>query len=160
MANYIAAKESIVKNQTRDDLCVLNYNDEVLRAFGKTLEQKVVLFSSTETLDAGLYLQENEILWARNGKDRAYYFGGKLNILGAHNYENVGSGCTLRWHGRADGDYPGGTGEAFRAVDTVSSFLQKRMTLPLQRFQGTNPDAAIKGILCHEPQDSPDRWWL
>ena len=30
MENYIAAKESITKNQTQDDTCVLNYEDEVL----------------------------------------------------------------------------------------------------------------------------------
>ena len=34
MENYIAVKESITMNQTESDLCVLNYDDPVLRAFG------------------------------------------------------------------------------------------------------------------------------
>ena len=46
MENYIAAKESITKNQTADDICVLNYEDEVLREFGAGLQTKVIYFSS------------------------------------------------------------------------------------------------------------------
>ena len=147
MANYIAAKESIVKNQTRDDLCVLNYNDEVLRAFGKTLEQKVVLFSSTETLDAGLYLQENEILWARNGKTEHIISVEELNILGAHNYENVMAAVAL-----CDGmGVPMETIReglrAFHAVEHRIEFVCKKNDIAFYNdSKGTNPDAAIKGI--------------
>ena len=147
MANYIAAKESIVKNQTRDDLCVLNYNDEVLRAFGRTLEQKVVLFSSTETLDAGLYLQENEILWARNGKTEHIISVEELNILGAHNYENVMAAVAL-----CDGmGVPMETIReglrAFHAVEHRIEFVCKKNDIAFYNdSKGTNPDAAIKGI--------------
>lgn len=147
MANYIAAKESIVKNQTRDDLCVLNYNDEVLRAFGKTLEQKVVLFSSTETLDAGLYLQENEILWARNGKTEHIISVEELNILGAHNYENVMAAVAL-----CDGmGVPMETIREglrdFHAVEHRIEFVCKKNDIAFYNdSKGTNPDAAIKGI--------------
>ena len=50
MENYIAAKESITKNQRQGDVCVLNYEDEVLREFGETLPFKVVYFSSARKL--------------------------------------------------------------------------------------------------------------
>ena len=46
MEQYIAAKESITKNQKPTDLCVLNYEDEVLRAFGEQLSTRVMWFSS------------------------------------------------------------------------------------------------------------------
>ena len=35
MECYIETKESITKNQTKDEVCVLNYEDEVLLEFGK-----------------------------------------------------------------------------------------------------------------------------
>ena len=35
MENYADVKKSIAKNQTADEFCVLNYDDEVLRAFAK-----------------------------------------------------------------------------------------------------------------------------
>lgn len=35
MEEYIRVKEVSPKNQTMDDLCVLNYEDEILRPFGE-----------------------------------------------------------------------------------------------------------------------------
>lgn len=48
MENYTAVKESITKNQGRDGICVLNYEDEVLRKFGESLPLKVIYFSSRD----------------------------------------------------------------------------------------------------------------
>ena len=50
LENYIAIKESITKNQDENDFCVLNYNDPVLREFGKTPRCKVIFFSSSVIL--------------------------------------------------------------------------------------------------------------
>ena len=62
MECYIETKESITKNQKEGDVCVLNYEDPVLREFGETLKDiKVVYFSSLRTLKQGFYLKEDEI---------------------------------------------------------------------------------------------------
>ena len=37
MEEYIRVKELIVKNQKPEDVCVLNYEDPVLREFGKNI---------------------------------------------------------------------------------------------------------------------------
>lgn len=47
MECYIETKESITKNQTAGDTCVLNYEDEVLRRFGETLQTKVVFSAAS-----------------------------------------------------------------------------------------------------------------
>ena len=44
MENYISAKEAITRNQTKDDYCVLNYEDDVLRVFGEETEATPFLF--------------------------------------------------------------------------------------------------------------------
>lgn len=46
MENYINTKMSITKNQGRDQLCVLNYEDEVLRERAAALPCRVAFFSS------------------------------------------------------------------------------------------------------------------
>lgn len=48
-------------NQTAEDTCVLNYEDEVLREFGETLQTKVLYFSSKRKLDKGIYLDDGNI---------------------------------------------------------------------------------------------------
>ena len=57
MEEYIRVKELIVKNQRPEDVCVLNYEDEVLREFGKDIVPKTVCFSSVRKLDEGIYLE-------------------------------------------------------------------------------------------------------
>lgn len=147
MENYIAAKESIVKNQSKEDVCVLNYNDEVLRDFGKTLEQNVIYFSSTEVLEEGLYLDGNEIMWARNGGSEPIISVEELHILGAHNYENAMAAIAL-----CDGmGVPMQTIcdglRAFHAVEHRIEFVCKKNDIAFYNdSKGTNPDAAIKGI--------------
>lgn len=147
MENYIAAKESIVKNQSKEDVCVLNYNDEVLRDFGKTLEQNVIYFSSTEVLEEGLYLDGNEIMWARNGVSEPIISVEELHILGAHNYENAMAAIAL-----CDGmGVPMQTIcdglRAFHAVEHRIEFVCKKNDIAFYNdSKGTNPDAAIKGI--------------
>ena len=66
MEAYIAAKERIAKNQTKDDVCVLNYEDEVLRGFGEKVSADVLYFSSRRKLNRGVYLDGTTIVCAVN----------------------------------------------------------------------------------------------
>ena len=57
MEDYIAAKEDIAKNQTAEDICVLNYEDaDACVQFGEKLKAKVLYFSSQRKLKQGIYL--------------------------------------------------------------------------------------------------------
>ena len=70
MENYAAVKESITKNQWKvreDDYCVLNYDDKVLREFGKTIKNPVY-FSRKEKPSKGAYL-DGRIIRYFDGKD-------------------------------------------------------------------------------------------
>ena len=62
MEEYIRVKELITKNQGPEDVCVLNYEDEVLRKFGENIVPKVVYFSSLRKLDQGIYLDGDQII--------------------------------------------------------------------------------------------------
>ena len=54
MEEYIRVKELITENQGTEDVCVLNYEDEVLREFGKHLTPRVVYFCSGRKLDESI----------------------------------------------------------------------------------------------------------
>ena len=62
MENYAAVKESITKNQTKDDFCVLNHEDSWLKAFAPKCPAQVIWFSSKEKLERGYYLVGSKIL--------------------------------------------------------------------------------------------------
>ena len=89
MEEYIRVKESIAKNQGEEDTCVLNYEDEALREFGKTLKCQVLFFSSLRTLEQGIYLEEGRITYRNGEKKTVICHVSELNLPGRHNYENV-----------------------------------------------------------------------
>ena len=66
---YIDTKFLITKNQGPDEICVLNYEDDVLRKRADELSCKVVFFSSRTKLDNGIYMDgERNIYLADQGR--------------------------------------------------------------------------------------------
>ena len=59
MENYIAMKSRIFENQAPDDICVLNYDNDITRAMKPP--SRVVCFSAKELLDSGVYLRDGFI---------------------------------------------------------------------------------------------------
>ncbi|MBR1571541.1 MAG: UDP-N-acetylmuramoyl-L-alanine--D-glutamate ligase [Lachnospiraceae bacterium] len=147
MENYIAAKESITRNQKSTDTCVLNYEDEVLRKFGESLDQKVVFFSSERKLDNGLYVEGDEIRFAKAGVDSLVINVNDLNILGKHNFENVMAAVAMADAIGVPMDVIVEGLKNFHAVEHRIEFVCKKRDIDFYNdSKGTNPDAAIKGI--------------
>ena len=91
MENYIAAKEAITMNQTKDDYCILNYENAYTREFGeKRCPAAVVFFSSARRLDNGLFYEGEDIYLAKNGEaQRLLNVKTDMNLVGVCNIENV-----------------------------------------------------------------------
>ncbi|PNV61459.1 UDP-N-acetylmuramoyl-L-alanine--D-glutamate ligase [Clostridium sp. chh4-2] len=149
MECYIQVKESITMNQTKDDVCVLNYDDEVLREFGKNeeLQPKVVYFSSSQKLEEGVYL-DGDIIVYKHGKTVTEVADvHELQLLGKHNYENVMAAVAIA----VNMDVPM---ETIRKVVKEFKAVEHRIEFVMERFgvkyyndsKGTNPDAAIQAI--------------
>ena len=63
MEAYIEAKENIAKNQTPEDICVLNYEDEETRKMADEFQASVLFFSSKHKLEQGIYLDGEDIVY-------------------------------------------------------------------------------------------------
>ena len=147
MEEYIRVKERIAVNQTPEDTCVLNYEDEVLRSFGETLQTKVIWFSSRRELEEGLFLRGDQILFRVNGEEIPVVRTGDLKILGEHNYENVMAAVAIAWAFGVPMDSIRKSACAFTAVEHRIEFVMEKDGVAYYNdSKGTNPDAAIKGI--------------
>ena len=147
MEAYIEAKESVTKKQTTADTCVLNYEDEVLRAFGEQLHTKVLFFSSRRKLERGLYLEGEEIFYADEHGPQLVIHVDDLNILGLHNYENVMAAVGMALSIGVPMDKIVEVLKRFQAVEhRIEYVTEKRGVKFYNDSKGTNPDAAIKGI--------------
>ena len=149
MENYIAAKERITSGQSADDVCVLNYEDEVLRAFGETLKKRmhVVYFSSARALRDGLYLDGEKIIYAVDGSEELICKTGELQLLGKHNYENVMAASAMALSYGVPMDTIREVLRSFTAVEHRIEYVDEIDGVRYYNdSKGTNPDAAIQGI--------------
>ena len=82
-------EESITKNQTKEDTCVLNYEDPYTRAFGERCPASVIWFSSAEKLAEGYYLEGEDIIRSIGGVTEKLLNINEMKLIGTHNVENV-----------------------------------------------------------------------
>ena len=147
MECYIETKEMITKNQTKENTCVLNYEDEALRSFAKECPAKVIFFSSQNKLSEGFYLDGENIIYAHDGKEEQVINVNELNILGKHIYENVMAAWAMSVAICVPMDKIVEVLKQFVAVEhRIEYVTQKRGVKFYNDSKGTNPDAAIQGI--------------
>jgi UDP-N-acetylmuramoylalanine--D-glutamate ligase len=151
MENYIAIKESITLNQTAKDICVLNYDDPVLREFGspenERRKSRVIFFSSRQQLAEGYYLEGDMICYAHNGRVSEIVDTRELNLLGRHNYENVMAAIAISSSMGVSIDRIRRVVKEFKAVEHRIEFVLERSGVRYYNdSKGTNPDAAIQAV--------------
>lgn len=147
MENYIKAKEDITKNQDENNLCVLNYEDKVLRDFADNLNTKVIFFSSKRELDDGLYFDSENIIYSVSCQKVIICNVSELNLLGIHNYENVMAAVAIALGMNVPLEYIKKAIINFKAVEhRIEYVTEKNKVKYYNDSKGTNPDAAIKAI--------------
>ena len=147
--NYGNVKFSITKNQTMDDVTVLNYDDEHTRAMGEKAKDHchVVYFSRLEKPAGGVYVEDGDIILEDGDKKINVLAIKDLKLMGAHNVENVLAAVGISYYMGVPVDVIRDVATSFKAVahrieyvDTVDGVAYYNDS------EGTNPDAAIKGI--------------
>lgn len=147
MEAYVEAKESIVKNQTKEDYCVLNYEDLYTKDFGNRAPGTVIWFSSARKLNNGFYLEEDVIYKAVDGKAEALLNTAETKLLGTHNMENIMAAIAICDAFGVPMESILNSVRAFRAVEHRIEYVATKNGVDYYNdSKGTNPDAAIKGI--------------
>ncbi len=147
MEAYIEAKESIARNQSEHETCVLNYEDEELRKFGEKTKASVLYFSSVRKLDTGVYLDGTAILYAKDGVCEEVCHTEELQILGVHNFENVMAAVAMAVAYGTPMEVIREAVKQFKGVEhRIEYVCEKNGVVYYNDSKGTNPDAAIKAI--------------
>lgn len=147
MEEYIRVKELIVKNQKPEDVCVLNYEDSVLREFGKNIVPQTVYFSSERRLEKGIFLEDGQIILKTEDQEISLVKTDDLKLLGKHNFENVMAAAAMAYYAGVSVESIRKSICEFTAVEhRIEYVTEKNGVVYYNDSKGTNPDAAIKGI--------------
>ncbi len=147
MDNYIAMKENIAKNQTMSEVCVLNYDDEILREMAKRLKTRVLFYSSTHKLEEGLYLDNEDIYYSIQGRKEFVVNINEVKVLGKHNYENIMAATGMALSLGVPMEFIHTALVNFRAVEHRIEYVENINGVTYYNdSKGTNPDASIKAV--------------
>ena len=151
MEEYIRVKELIAVNQTKENYCILNYEDKELREFAERCPATPVFFSSERRLPQGIFLEGDRIIMKTEDEETEIVKTGDLYLLGKHNYENVMAAAAMAWYAGVPVEIIRRTVMAFKAVPHRIEFVEEIDGVAYYNdSKGTNPDAAIKGIQAME----------
>lgn len=147
MENYVAAKEAVCKNQTKEETCVLNYENSYTRAFGDRCPARVVWFSSERKLENGFYLEGEEIFRAKNGVSERLMNIHDMKLVGVCNVENVMAAMAVATSCGVPMEEILPAVKNFHPVEHRIEFVATKQGVDYYNdSKGTNPDAAIQGI--------------
>ena len=148
MENYIAVKESIAKNQTKEDYCVLNADDAVLRDFGQhRCPASVIWFSSREELSEGFFMRGDTLVYRFRGQEGVIGKTSEFLLIGRINYENILAASAMAMAMGVPADKISAAAKNFHAVEhRIEYTATKRGVRYYNDSKGTNPDAAIQAI--------------
>jgi len=147
MEGYILAKERISLRQTKEDVCVLNYDNEYTRDFGNRTSATPVFFSSKNKLENGYFLDGDTIKKATDGIESSIMNIHDMNLVGMCNVENVMAAIAISTAMGVPMDNILSVIHDFKAVEHRIEFVATKKGVDYYNdSKGTNPDAAIQGI--------------
>ena len=149
MECYVEAKARIAKNQNKDEICVLNYEDEYLKKIAKDIPAKIFWFSSEHELKEGIWLDGEKIMYCDGEKQEPVMVCTihDMKLLGKHNYENVMAAVAIAMHVGVPIDCIRKAVKEFNAVEHRIEYVREVNGVKYYNdSKGTNPDAAIKAV--------------
>ncbi len=147
MECYAKTKQLISVNQGKAETCVLNYDDERLREFGGECPASVVWFSRKVKPPVGAFLEEDMIKYTDGEKVQDIINIYDMNLIGAHNYENVMAAVAVTKAAGVPDDIIIEQIRRFKAVEhRIEYVATKNDVMYYNDSKGTNPEAAVKAI--------------
>lgn len=147
MENYVEVKTSIAKNQLKDQVCVLNYENSYTRDYGSRCPARVVWFSSKRKLKDGFYQEGEGIYQAADGQAAYIMNIHDMNLVGECNVENVMAAIAITQAMGVPMETILAAVRQFKAVEHRIEFVATKNGVDYYNdSKGTNPDAAIQGI--------------
>jgi UDP-N-acetylmuramoylalanine--D-glutamate ligase len=147
MENYTHAKAMVFANQTKDDYCILNYDNEITRSLAPKVKSHLLWFSRKEEVKEGAFVRDNDVIFKFNGLEKYICNIKQIYIPGNHNLENALAATALASVMGISAQVIRHTLMEFKGVEHRIEFVREVAGVRyINDSKGTNPDATIKAI--------------
>ncbi len=147
MENYAQTKLDISKNQTKNQVIILNEDDPITREMAKKSSARPVMFSRKKELSEGIVLTGDRFVIREDNRETEVCNLSQIQLLGGHNHENILAAIGITYYMGVPVDK---IKEGIRKFQAVEHRIEYVDTIDGVAYyndsKGTNPDAAIKGI--------------
>lgn len=151
MENYGNIKAKIFANQGADDVAVLNYDDEKVRAYAEQIKSEVFFFSRKSMPENGIYAKDGAIFITRGGRTEKLIDIDDIFIKGGHNVENVMAASAMAYVIGIDIKVIRESLISFRGVEHRQEYVrEKDGVLYINDSKGTNPDSTLQALLAYD----------
>jgi UDP-N-acetylmuramoylalanine--D-glutamate ligase len=149
LTDYGAAKHRIFRNQTPEDVAILNADDPIVASWASGLRAHVTLFSVERELEEGLFLRRGgrDLISRTRDGERVLMTRDEMQLRGLHNVQNVLAALAC---GLACGASPDSMRETVRNFRPVEHRLERVAEVAGVEFyndsKATNVDATLKAL--------------
>ena len=147
MQNYMAMKSRIFTNQLSQDYVVANYDDPLVRDMMEKAVSQVVYFSRKTELEQGVFLKDDIITIAWQGKTHPVCSIHTLRIIGSHNVENALAACGMAFFAGVQVSDMAAVLGRFEGVEhRIERVATVRQVTYYNDSKATNPESSIKAL--------------
>ena len=153
MENYSEAKAKIFKNQTAEDILILNYDDELVKSFANIAKSRIFFISTNKNsslvnsdLDCA-YLENNNFVLRYKGKKIVIASLSDFKLFGKHNYQNALAAIAAAFFAGVSVEDIKNVIIAFEGVEDRLEYVTEISGVKYYNdTKATNPDSVIKAL--------------
>ncbi|NDI33667.1 UDP-N-acetylmuramoyl-L-alanine--D-glutamate ligase [Chengkuizengella sediminis] len=152
LEDYIESKKNLFKNQTIEDIAVVNWDDEICRNLAKEIEATVLPISSKKQLEYGVYISKGKIVYKdNNGIEHFIIETQSLGVGVKHNQENALSAAAIAIAANTELKVIRGVLEHFNGIEHRLEFVAFKDGIEFYNdSKATNPTATNKALEAFE----------
>jgi len=148
---YVRAKQQIFRNQTAEDIAVLNADDSMVMSLAPDIAASKILFSRERGLPDGVFVSNGHIVYRVANLERVLMETREVTLRGAFNLENVLAAAAAACALGADFDAVRRAVRQFQAVEHRLEFVREIRGVQFYNdSKATSVDAAAKALTAFE----------
>ncbi|MDP5273155.1 UDP-N-acetylmuramoyl-L-alanine--D-glutamate ligase [Chengkuizengella axinellae] len=148
LEDYVESKKNLFKNQSSDEIAVLNWDDETCRNIAKEIQADILPISTKKQLDYGVYINDHKIIYKdKEGLTHFIIDTSSLGVGVRHNQENALAATAVAIAAKTELSVISDVLQQFKGIEHRLEFVASKDGIDYYNdSKATNPTATNKAL--------------